>query len=152
MRRAIWSLGMLLVGAFSIAFAISNTAKEKPQDSQTGPEEYRISKEDIDKKNPVTPTPEGLAAGKKLFGLDCSMCHGLKGDGTGELVASMQLKMNNWGDPASFTGKTDGEIFYIITKGKGKMPGENERLSATKRWDLVNYVRSLAKKSAADKS
>ena len=51
------------------------------------------------------------------------MCHGEQGDGKGEVVESMKLTMRDWHDPAALAGITDGEIFYIITKGKGKMMG-----------------------------
>jgi len=41
---------------------------------------------------------------------------------------------------------SDGEIFDVIVKGKGKMTGEGDRLSNEKAWEMVNYVRALAKK------
>ena len=80
------------------------------------------------------------------------MCHGAKGDGKGDLVESMNLKLSDWTTPGALAGKTDGELFYIITKGKGeKMPGEGDRASETVRWNLVNLVRSFAKKEEANK-
>ena len=41
---------------------------------------------------------------------------------------------------------SDGEIFDLIVKGKGKMIGEGDRVSEETAWKLVNYVRSFAKK------
>jgi len=41
---------------------------------------------------------------------------------------------------------TDGEIYTIIRNGKGKMTGEEERMKPEQVWNVVNYVRSLAKK------
>jgi len=41
---------------------------------------------------------------------------------------------------------TDGELFWIISNGKGKMPGEGDRSSAKVRWNFVNLVRSFVKK------
>ena len=61
------------------------------------------------------------------------MCHGPKGDGKGDIVDSMKLTMHDWREPASLEGKTDGELFYIITKGKGKMMGEGDRVPETMR-------------------
>lgn len=107
--------------------------------------------EDIDKKNPVKPTPEGLAAARKVYGYDCEMCHGAKGDGKGDVVESMKLTMPDFRDPAVLAGKTDGELFYIITKGNGKMMGEGDRVPQTMRWNLVNLVRSYSKKDAGEK-
>ena len=102
-----------------------------------------------ERKNPVKPTPENLANAKKFFGFDCAMCHGVTGDGKGDLAASMSLKMNDWHD-ASVLGKiSDSEIFDIILKGKGKMTGEGDRLSSEKAWELVNYVRTLRKHETA---
>ena len=151
MRKTLLVLGAILVATFGMARAKQNATQEKPKDSQAATDEYKVSPEDIDKKNPVKPTPEGLAAARKVYGYDCAMCHGPKGDGKGDIVDSMKLTMHDWRDPASLEGKTDGELLYIITKGKGKMMGEGDRLPETMRWNLVNLVRSYSKKDAADK-
>jgi hypothetical protein len=74
------------------------------------------------------------------------MCHGAAGDGKGDLAASMGLKMNDWHDTSTLTAMSDGEIFDLIVKGKGKMIGEGDRVSEETAWKLVNYVRSFAKK------
>jgi mono/diheme cytochrome c family protein len=151
MRKTWLVLGTVLVASFGMAHAKSNAAREKPQDAQAAAGEYKISQADSDKKNPVKPSPEGLAAARKTYTYDCAMCHGPKGDGKGDIVDSMKLTMHDWRDAASLEGKTDGEIFYIITKGKGKMTGEGDRLPETMRWNLVNLVRSYSKKNAGDK-
>ena len=114
--------------------------------------EPKITAEDVSKKNPIPPSPEGLAEARKLYGYDCAMCHGKEGDGKGDLAADMKLEMHDWRDPASLEKMTDGELFFIISNGKGKMVGgEGDRSPEKMRWNLVNYVRSLAKKGAADK-
>jgi Cytochrome C oxidase, cbb3-type, subunit III len=100
--------------------------------------------------NPVKSSPEGLAEARKVFGYDCEMCHGPKGDGKGEVVESMKLTMHDWRDPASLANLTDGEIFYIITKGKGKMMAEGDRVPEKLRWNLVNLVRALAAKGGGE--
>jgi hypothetical protein len=79
------------------------------------------------------------------------MCHGAQGDGKGEVVESMKLTMRDLRDPATLAGKTDGELFFIITKGKGKMIGDGGRQPEQMRWNLVNFVRSLAAKGASQK-
>jgi hypothetical protein len=144
-------LGTVLVASLGMAHAKPSATREKPQDTQAATDEYKISQADIDKKNPVKPSPEGLAAARKTYAYDCAMCHGPKGDGKGDIVDSMKLTMHDWRDAASLEGKTDGEIFYIITKGKGKMMGEGDRLPETMRWNVVNLVRSYSKKDAGDK-
>jgi cytochrome c5 len=134
-----------------MARAKQDASQEKPKEPQAAADEYKIPQEEIDKKNPVKPTPEGLAAARRIFGYDCEMCHGPKGDGKGDVVDSMKLTMHDWHDPATLAGKTDGELFYIITKGKGKMMGEGDRAAETMRWNLVNLVRSISKKESGDK-
>ena len=46
-------------------------------------------------------------------------------------------------DPEQQKKRTDGEMFYIITKGHGRMPADGERFEETWRWDLVNAIRTL---------
>ena len=107
---------------------------------------YTIPPEAVNQANPVKPTPESLAEGRKWYGYDCAMCHGKNGDGKGDVGADMKLKVSDFTDPATLKSRTDGELFYIIKTGKGDMPPEGNRLKSDGLWNLVNYVRSLAKK------
>jgi len=45
---------------------------------------------------------------------------------------------------ASASNQTEGELFWKITEGKGAMPAW-KGLSETDRWNLVSYMKSLAK-------
>jgi mono/diheme cytochrome c family protein len=96
--------------------------------------------------NPVKPTPESQAHVKKMYGYDCAMCHGENGNGKGDLVGDMKLTVKDYTDPAALKDLTDGQIFYIIKNGKGQMPGEGDRAKPDDIWNMVIYVRSLAKK------
>lgn len=141
MKLSFPGLGGFLLVPF---LCLVNSAQQKPQQE---PKEAAASTEaSPERKNPVKPTPENLASAKKFFGFDCAMCHGATGDGKGDLAASMSLKMNDWHDSSALAKMSDGEIFDVIMKGKGKMTGESDRLSNDKAWELVNYVRALAKK------
>jgi len=111
----------------------------------------KMTPEAAAKKNPVPTTPEGLAEARKLYGYDCAMCHGKEGDGKGDLVADMKLELRDWRDPAALEKTTDGELFFIVSNGKGKMEGEGDRSPEKMRWNLVNLVRSFAKKGAQEK-
>ena len=108
-----------------------------------------MTEEDTAKKNPIPLTAESLAEARKMFGYNCAMCHGKSGDGKGDLAADMKLELRDWRDPASLEKLTDGELFWIISNGKGKMPGNGERDKERMRWNYVNLVRSFAKKDAA---
>jgi len=147
MLRLLLVVGALVLAA--LAVSLGQTPPQAPTKSDST--DYKISQEDIDRKNPVKSTPEGLAQAKRVFGYDCEMCHGALGDGKGDVVESMKLNTHDWRDPATLAGKRDGELFYIITKGKGKMMGEGERQPETLRWNLVNLVRSMAAKATQEK-
>jgi len=101
--------------------------------------------ENAAKANPVKPTPESLAKGKKLYVIDCAMCHGDKGDGKGDMASDMK-NVTDFTNPDALKNRTDGELFYAIRKGKGEMPPEGDRAKDDDVWNLVNYIRSLAKK------
>jgi mono/diheme cytochrome c family protein len=107
---------------------------------------YKIPPEASKLPNPVKPTAAALAAGKKSYGFDCAMCHGKDGDGKGDLATDMKLKLADYRDPASLKDMTDGDLFYIIKNGKGEMTGEGDRSKPEEIWNVVIYLRSLAKK------
>lgn len=92
--------------------------------------------------NPVKPTPESVASGKKIFGFDCAQCHGAAGDGKGNVPKD--LKIPDLTNPLTLKDLTDGALFYRIKSGHGGMPPEGNRVQTDQLWDLVNFVRSLA--------
>jgi mono/diheme cytochrome c family protein len=102
---------------------------------------------DVRRPNPVKPTPESIASGKKIYGYDCAICHGE--DGVGKTSAGKQMKIPDLTDPALQKQRTDGEFFYVIKNGRNEMPLEGDRAKTDEMWDLVNYVRTLEKKKAA---
>ena len=99
--------------------------------------------------NPVKPTAESIAEGKRVYSFDCAQCHGANGDGKTE--AGKDLKIPDFTDPTRLKDRTDGELFYIVKNGHGNMPPEGDRVKTEQLWDLVNYLRSLARKPAAEK-
>jgi mono/diheme cytochrome c family protein len=118
----------------------------QPLSQAATPGPYTIPADALHRVNPVKPTPESIAQGKKYYGYDCAMCHGVNGDGNGDVARDEKLKLSDFRNPAALKDKTDGELFYIIKNGKGQMPPEGDRLKPTDLWNLVNYIRSLAQK------
>lgn len=141
---------LLVISVVFVCF-LAATARLSSQDDKT-PAPEKVPAADAARVNPIKSSPEGLAEARKVFGYDCEMCHGAKGDGKGEVVESMKLTMHDWREPATLASLSDGEIFYIITKGRGKMMAEGERVPEKLRWNLVNLVRSLAAKPSEQKS
>lgn len=98
-----------------------------------------------DKTNPVKPSSESLAKGKKVYKVDCAMCHGENGDGKGDMAADMK-NVTDFTNPDVQKNSTDGQWFQIIRKGKGEMPPEGDRAKDDDVWNVVNYIRAFAKK------
>lgn len=148
MKLSVARLRAFLVLALLCGAWHQGRSQDKPQENS--PEAAAVPRQaksnTPERKNPVKPTPENLAEAKKFFGFDCAMCHGATGDGKGDLAPSMGLKMTDWRDTSKVADMPDGELFDIVMKGKGKMEGEGDRISAELGWKLVNYVRALAKK------
>ncbi len=111
---------------------------------QTSPKTQPVPPEAANQSNPVKPSPESLARGKKIYSYDCAVCHGKDGDGKGDMTDMKGIP--DFTDAAVQQGRTDGEWFYIIQKGKGEMPPEGDRAKSEDLWNLVNYCRSFAKK------
>jgi len=129
-----------MVGILLFAFALW---AQKPKDAP--PAEYKVPPEAAAKANPVKPSEESLAKGKKLYGLDCAMCHGNSGDGKGDMASDIK-NVTDFTNPESLKNRKDGELFYVIRNGKGDMPPEGDRAKDDDIWNMVNYVRSFAKK------
>lgn len=96
------------------------------------------------KKNPIAPTRTSLVAGHKIYLKHCALCHGKDGDGDGPGVIELDIHPAKLSD-SHMEAQSDGALFWKITTGKKPMPSYGMRLSETDRWNLVNYVRTLAK-------
>jgi mono/diheme cytochrome c family protein len=97
------------------------------------------------KKNPVPANDSSLAAGQKIYLQRCAGCHGKTGNGDGPDAADLGIHPAKLSDPAT-RGQTDGELFWKVTAGKKPMPSYRSRLSPTDRWNVINYLRTLARK------
>ena len=91
-----------------------------------------------------------MARGKKIYEIDCALCHGSNGNGKTDLAKDMQLTLSDLTDPKTLEGKTDDQLFDLIRKGKDKMPGEeparakNEEVKA-----IIQYIRTFSKDQPA---
>lgn len=158
MRKAFIAVSLLVFfGASSLAAQSDKPAQQEQKPAgqaaaTPAAPAYVIPPEDAKKANPVKATPDSIAEGKRMYGYDCAMCHGESGDGKGDLAADMKLNLKDYRDAATLKDRTDGELFYIIQKGKGQMPSEGDRQKPNEIWNLVNFIRSLAKKNPPPKA
>jgi mono/diheme cytochrome c family protein len=131
---------------FLVLFALPGSALPPPQAAAAAnPPPASV----VNLVNPVKATAESQAHAKKVYGYDCALCHGVNGNGKGDLVGDLKLSLKDYTDPAALKGMTDGELFAIIKDGKGQMPAEGDRGKPEDMWNLVILVRSFAKKDIA---
>lgn len=95
---------------------------------------------------PAKISPDAQERAKKLYGFDCSFCHGEKGDGKGDMAGDFGNKIKDWTNPDTLKGFTDDQLFAIIKDGKGDMPPEGKRAKTDEMWAMVAMIRSFAKK------
>ena len=86
-------------------------------------------------QNPYANQKSALNTGKKLYEFRCSRCHGVNAEGSGNIPALVDGRLES---------VTPGEVFWFITRGdeKNGMPSW-ARLPARQRWEIVSYVKSL---------
>jgi mono/diheme cytochrome c family protein len=144
---------LFLKTGIALTLVISLAACARPETEATSAPEPSMHgvNESASLINPVKPTSESLASGKKLYDRLCAECHGEKGDGISEIAAAMagdEVRPPNLIDDTWQHGSTDGEIYASIRDGvggPGAMKGLNGRpgIGPTEMWQMVNYVRSL---------
>src|SRR5947209_18282923 len=99
------------------------------------------------RQNPMTATPELLAAGRSHFADHCAGCHGNDGSGHTEMGEKLYPRAPDMRLPQT-QQLTDGELYYIIQNGGrlNGMPawgegGPDDHQS----WHLVLFIRPLPK-------
>jgi copper transport protein len=102
-----------------------------------------------DPPNPVTPTTSSIQAGQALYQANCLACHGPLGRGDGPIGLTLNPRPADLTQHAVPGVHTDGQLFLWISNGypNSVMPGFSDKLSETDRWNLVNFIRTLAPKS-----
>lgn len=107
---------------------------------------YRIPKDSLALAarimiNPLDSSAAVLADGKRLYAIFCTHCHGDKGTEPG-------LVGVKYAGVPSFTSRaliemTEGHVFHVLSKGKGRMPSHASQLSIEERWTVTRYVQVL---------
>ena len=128
--------------AFALLFALSlGTAAAAQYQGWTIPEGGK------DEKSPVKTSAETIKKGKALFGSNCVKCHGAEGKGDGP-DSDAKAPAADLTDEFRADLNPDGVLYYKIWNGHPpQMPAFKSKLTKNDAWTLVEYVKSLRKKS-----
>jgi mono/diheme cytochrome c family protein len=93
-------------------------------------------------RNPEKVTELSLLAGKELFDIYCTPCHGASGKGDGPVAKKFvpaPVDISGTG----FGMAPEGLLFAVVTHGWNGMPPFRSDLTAKERWLVIAYLRTL---------
>ncbi len=132
--RPISAIGWVVVAAVSASFTLSALAGN-----------WNVPMAARDIKNPVPGTTQTAHQGTRIYSAHCADCHGEDGRGNGSqqrVEYSLQSILKVPSQPGNKL-LSDGELYWKITHGIGKMPSFAGILTDRERWLMVNHIRNL---------
>ena len=98
--------------------------------------------------NPILPDAKSIQAGQTAFSTYCVPCHGPLGKGDGPVGLTLNPRPADLSYHAIQGIHTDQQLFEWISNGfpGSRMPAWKAVISDTDRWNLVNFIRTLAPK------
>lgn len=91
---------------------------------------------------PLPITAELLQRGQERYGIYCTPCHGLQGNGMG-MAAMRGMKHPPSYHEQRLRESPNGYFYDVITNGFGAMYGYSAQIPPRDRWAIVAYVRAL---------
>jgi mono/diheme cytochrome c family protein len=92
--------------------------------------------------SPIPVTRELLVRGKERFGIYCSPCHGMLGDGRGMIVQRGFKQPQSFHSPR-LRAQPVGYYVDVITNGFGVMPSYAPQVPPRDRWAIAAYIGAL---------
>jgi mono/diheme cytochrome c family protein len=133
-RKSILTAAIIGLGLAGFAFTAAQQTKPWP-----------VPDKDAKAANPVKANKESISAGKSLWSLHCSSCHGKTGLGDGSKAAQLKTQPQDM-TLAATQSQSDGALFYKISAGRNDMPSFKKKIPDQEDiWNLVNFVRTLKK-------
>ena len=137
-----------LMAMASVALGILRQDGLAQNEQKPGEEKWRAPASANRKVNPVPQNESSITTGKEFYEIGCVPCHGSKGHGDGPAATSLEQHPGVLSDPKMWE-QSDGELYWKITEGKSPMPNFAETFSEEQRWQIVNFIRTLAPKPAS---
>jgi hypothetical protein len=137
-----------LLGVLILLVGVSLTSPVRAEEDPTVkagfyPPEY------LKMKNPLPFDLKTVREGRQVFIGHCQVCHGTMGDGKGDaaVIAKYDPMPRNFTDTPLMTKKTDGMLFYSVSKGVHgtQMIPRDVILSEHQRWSVIWFIRTFAR-------
>jgi hypothetical protein len=97
---------------------------------------------------PATVDDALLARGRERYRIYCEPCHDARGDGKGILFQRANVPTASF-HQEKVLKYADGELFEIITNGRGLMSGYRWPIPPADRWAIIAHVRELERQRLA---
>jgi mono/diheme cytochrome c family protein len=136
-KKLFWTT---LILAFSTGLALLVSPSAFAAASQ---EEWKAPERAARRHNPIAADAKSIEAGRTIYTQQCYSCHGSEGKGNGPASIALERSPGNLSDPKMWE-QTDGALFWKITTGKKPMASYENILTEDQRWNVINYIRTLA--------
>jgi mono/diheme cytochrome c family protein len=116
-----------------------------PMDSVAGDTTNYVASKQV--KNPLMGLDETtMTEAKRLYLVNCAICHGPKLDGNGPLYRGgdgpFPAKPATLVGDAKYEAMPEGQMYYSVTYGKNKMGSYASQLDTRQRWMVIAYIKS----------
>lgn len=102
-------------------------------------------------KNPLAALDSNqMLEAKRLYNINCAICHGEKLDAQGPLAGKVGGIANLTVE--QYVNQPVGQMYHVVTYGKGNMGSYAAQLDRKQRWMVVEYVKAEQTKGATGKS
>ncbi len=95
-------------------------------------------------KSPIENSDKHIARGEWVYRNYCQVCHGMTGLGDGPVT-----KRGVPPPPSLLSDKVknmkDGQLYFIISNGKGNMASYRSQVQREDRWKVIQYLRTMEK-------
>src|SRR5246127_1698024 len=91
---------------------------------------------------PLPISAELLERGQQRYGIYCTPCHGIQGDGMG-MVTMRGMKHPPTYHQDRLRQVPNGYIYDVVTNGFGAMSGYSAQIPPPDRWAIIAYLRAL---------
>ncbi len=148
LRNTISGMALILLLQAAPGVSAAETSPQCPQSREKTP---KAPADYLQKTNPLEKSAKTLKKGKLLYEvraktLQCKHCHGVLGDGLGEMASDSFPVPRNFTCAETMNSIPDGQLFWAITYGipHTSMPSY-DNLKEKQVWQLILYIRQFSK-------